>query len=372
MKVPYLDLRVREKDRQQKLIRRLERVLRHGRIIEGPEVSELETAIAERVGVRYAVGTASGSSALYLALKSIGIGKGDEVITTPFTWVITAHAIAETGATPVFSDIGEDLNLDPDLIESKITERTKAIVPMHVGGLLCDMERLCRIGKRHKLHIVEDAAQAIASSRSGKHAGCFSIVSAFSMNPMKVLHGYGEAGAVTTNSKQVFEKLKRYRHAGTQRDPSGRTANSCRFTSLNHKIDTLQAAFILENLSRLDEVISKRDEIAELYDSTLPEEILLPMTSTNEVHGRYLYLIRTKNRDALQLFLSENGVESKIVYSPLLSDLRPYKQKEALKLPKSRSAVKDTLSIPMHENMTARQAKHVSNLIVYFLTKRKR
>ena len=197
MKVPYLDLRIKEKAHREALHKRLEGVLTHGRIIEGPEVQDFEQRIAKRVGTRFAVGTGSGSSAIYMALKALDIGPGDEVITTPYTWIITVNAIAATGAKPVFVDVREDFNIDPNKVEEKIRSKTKAIIPMHVAGHLCQMSDLERLARRRGLHIVEDAAQAICGSLGSRRAGSFSTSAAFSMNPMKVLHGYGEAGVVT-------------------------------------------------------------------------------------------------------------------------------------------------------------------------------
>ncbi len=367
MKVPYLDLRISDKRHKAALLKRFDRILSHGRIIEGPEVEEFEHRIAQRIGSRFAVGTASGSSALYTALKALGIGPGDEVITTPFTWIITVNAIAETGARPVFADIGEDFNIDPARVEEKVSSKTKAIVPMHVGGHLCDMASLGQIARRHRLHIVEDAAQAICGRLNSQSAGSFSSIAAFSMNPMKVLHGYGEAGVVTTNSPALYKKLKELRHAGTRRDPSGRHINQCDFSSLNHKIDTVQAAFLIENLGRLDAIWQKRERIARIYDARLADVVRLQPLHPGETHGRYLYLIQSSQRDELKEHLAGNGVETKILYSPLTCDAKPYKEARRLGVPVSRQLIRKALSIPLHEKMTFGQAKFVADIISAFL-----
>jgi dTDP-4-amino-4,6-dideoxygalactose transaminase len=367
MNVPYLDLRVSDKAHKKALLKRFEKALTHGRIIAGPEVEDFEERIAQRVGVRYAVGTGSGSSAIFMALKALGIGPGDEVITTPFTWIITVNAIAATGATPVFADIGEDFNIDIDQVEEQISPKTRAIVPMHIGGHLCEMKPLQKLARTHGLHLVEDAAQAICGSLGSRRAGSFSTAAAFSMNPMKVLHGYGEAGAVTTDNERVYKRLIKLRHAGTRRDSTGRHINRCDFVSLNHKIDTIQAAFLLENLQRLESIWQQRERIARKYDSLLHRVVGLQQLHANETHGRYLYLIRCQERDALRKTLERNGVETKIVYSPLACDATPYKSRQRLPMPVSRRLLRQGLSIPLHEKMSLSQAEFVADIIGSFM-----
>jgi dTDP-4-amino-4,6-dideoxygalactose transaminase len=189
------------------------------------------------------------------------------------------------------------------------------------------------------------------------------------MNPMKVLHGYGEAGVVTTNSERLYGRLKKLRHAGTRQDPMGRHFNQCDFISLNHKIDTLQAAFLLDNLDRLESIWHKREKIAKRYDALLGGVVELQQLHPDEVHGRYLYLIRCQKRDALRRVLAQNGVETKIVYSPLACDATPYKNRRSLSMPVSRALLKQSLSLPLHEKMSLAQAEFVSKTIIKFFAK---
>ena len=204
IRVPLFDLRVVESNLRAELMEAFNKVLDHGRLFGGgPELDEFEELIAAKIGMRYAVGVGSGSSALYMALKACGLGPSDEVITTPLTWIITINAIAACGATPVFADVQRDFNIDPESIEKRITSKTKAIVPMHYVGHMCEMDKICSIAEKNGLMIIEDAAQAFGASLNGKMAGSFSLVSAFSMNPMKVLGGYGEAGAVVTSGRFI-------------------------------------------------------------------------------------------------------------------------------------------------------------------------
>ena len=335
----------------------------------GKQVQALEKEFCKMFNTKYAVSVNSATSGIYCMLMAMGIGPGDEVITTPYTWIITVNAIAATGAKPVFVDVREDFNIDPNKVEEKIRSKTKAIVPVHVAGHLCQMSDLERLARRRGLHIVEDAAQAICGSLGSRRAGSFSTAAAFSMNPMKVLHGYGEAGVVTTNSERLYRRLKKLRHAGTRRDPTGRHFNQCDFISLNHKIDTLQAAFLLENLDRLEFIWQKREKIAKRYDALLSGVVELQQLHPDEVHGRYLYLIRCKKRDWLRKTLAQKGVETKIVYSPLTCDATPYKHGRRLSMPVSRKLLKQSLSLPLHEKMSLAQAEFVANTIIKFFAK---
>ena len=260
MKVPYLDLRIENKINQKNLINCVKKIFSHGKFIEGPEVEKFESTMSIYLKKKYAVGLSSGSSALYLSLKSLGIGRGDEVITTPFTWIITVNAILETGAKPVFADIKDDFNIDPKSIEKNITKYTKAIVPMHVGGHMCEMQKISEIAKQNKIFVVEDAAQAICSSLKGKKAGYYSDIAAFSMNPMKMLNAFGETGLISTNKGNLYKKILMLRHAGTIKDPKKIEINNCYISSLNHKIDTIQASFLLSNFKNLESKRKKRDK----------------------------------------------------------------------------------------------------------------
>ncbi|HEX6513129.1 MAG TPA: DegT/DnrJ/EryC1/StrS family aminotransferase, partial [Chloroflexota bacterium] len=245
--VPFLDLSVKDPDLKAELLQAVDRVLTHGRLVLGPEVQEFEARVAEAAQKQFAVGMGSGTDALYLALRSLDLGPGDEVITTALSWIATTNAMTLCGATPVWVDIGSDLNIDPARIEAAITPRTRAIVAVHFTGTLCDMDAILEIARRHGLMVVEDAAQAFTASVNGRNAGSFGRVSAFSMNPMKVFGAYGEAGAVATDDPELHEKLVSLRYNGTI------NREDCRYPSINGRLDTLQAAMLLVNLKRLPE-----------------------------------------------------------------------------------------------------------------------
>lgn len=367
MRVPFFDLRVSDKEYKKGLLDACERVLDHGRLILGPEVEEFEKRVAQDNGVKYAVGVASGSSALYMALKSLDIGPGDEVITTPLTWIITLNAIAACGATPVCVDIGEDFNIDPAAIEHAITKATKAIVPMHYCGCLCDMEKICEIAGKHNLHVVEDAAQAYGGAINGRKAGTFSTVAAYSMNCMKVLAAFGEAGAVVTNDEMIARKIKMFRYAGTTSDPKKIITNDCHYVSLNHKIDTIQAAMLLVVMNYLPEKMRRRTEIARYYNERLSKCVKTPdLGSDNDVHALYAYTIQAENRDSLEVFLRENNIETKIYHLPLVTDAPVYKNLPKLETPNANRLVKRCLSIPAHEKLDDAQIEYAADKVLEF------
>ena len=246
----------KNQDIKKQLLQAVDNILTHGRIILGPEVGEFENKVANFCQSKFAVGMGSGTDALYLALRSLDVGHGDEVITTPLSWIATANAIVLCGATPVFVDIGEDMNINADLIETAITEKTKVILPVHFTGRLCNMEKITQIATSRDIYIVEDAAQAFGASIHGAMAGSFGDVSAFSMNAMKVFNAYGEAGAAVTNNIALADKLRSLSYGGTI------NKEDCYYPSLNGRLDTIQAAMLSVSMMSLQAKIARRREIA--------------------------------------------------------------------------------------------------------------
>jgi len=366
MKVPFFDLRVTDSALRKELLKSVERVLDHGRIILGPEVNEFEERVAQATGTKYSVGVASGSSALYLALRSLDIGFGDEVITSPLTWVITGNAILECGAAPVFVDVKDDFNIDPDAIEAAITDRTKAILPVHFTGLMCEMDRICEIAGGHNLHIIEDAAQAYGAEYKGRKAGSFSTVAAFSMNSMKVLGGFGESGAVVTQQKDLYEKIKMLRYTGTKSDPAKIITNEAIHVSLNHKIDTVQAAMLLVMMKHLPNRMKRRTEIAKEYSKALSDSVLCPELREGDIHALYTYAIQCDRRDHLMKHLNDNGIETKIYHKPLVSDAPVFQKFKPNETPNARKVLSRFLSIPAHEKLSDEQVEFVIDKIREF------
>ena len=369
MKIPFFDLRITNATIRRELLFSINKVLNHGKFFLGPEVKNLEKKIAIKIGAKYAVCVDSGSSALYLALKSAGIGKGDEVITTPLTWIITVNAIKSCGARPVFADVRGDFNIDPNSINNLITKKTKAIVPMHYGGHMCDMSNICKIAKKNDLLIIEDAAQAFGGSINGKKAGSFSVAASFSMNPMKVFGGCGEAGVVITNKKKIFNKLKILRHAGTTSNTK-KITNNCIQVSLNHKMDTINAALLLVSLKKFNEKYKILKKIANRYDKELPFEVKKQSVFPGEVHARYAYPIRTNCREKLMKFLNKNGIETRIFHEPLACDAPIYKNLKKKKVPFARRVLKESLIIPLNDKLKKKDVDFIILTIKSFFKKK--
>ena len=370
MKVPFFDLRTEQSALKRDLMAAVENVLDHGRLFLGPEVEELESEISRYLGCKYAVGVDSGSSALFLALKASGIGPGDEVITTPLTWVISANAIAACGADPVFADVLDDFTIDPVSVESMISTKTKAVVPMHYAGQMCDMQKLTSIAKSNDLLIIEDAAQAFGASLCGKNAGTFSTTaSGFSLNPMKAFGGYGEAGVVVTDDELIYRKIKKLRHAGTTSDPKKIITNYCEDISLNHKMDTINAALLLVAMRHLPEKQKRKEQIASMLRDGLPSAIQSQRALSEHVHGRYVYPIRSSSRDALKSFLEEHQIETKIMHEPLVCDAPVFKMCRASS-ENAREVLNSSLVIPSHEKLSREQVQYIITTISRFIEKR--
>ena len=360
MKIPYLDLSVDNKSLKDDLLSAVDRVLSHGRVVLGPEIVEFEEMIAEMCGRKYAVGVSSGTDALYVALQSLGIGPGDEVITTPMSWIATVNAIVVSGATPVFVDVRTDLNVDPDRIIEAITPRTKAILPVHYTGHMCDMDTICEIADNYGLIVVEDAAQAFGAKNRHRAAGSFGKVACFSMNAMKVLHSYGEAGAILTDDKTIRDRMISLRYAGTV------NREDCVIPSLNFRMHTLQAALLLVELKRLDSVIERRRKIAANYDNLLGDVVMCPEANVGSESVYYTYTIQVEKRDELREFMAKNNIETKIHHPILMPYHTAYNGRFSPDIPIAERAVQRILSIPNHEKLTDAEVEHVSSSIIEF------
>ena len=345
MRIPFLNLTVTNQVYKNELLKSIENVFDHGRIILGPEVEDFERSIAALSNKEYAIGMNSGTDALYLTLRAYDIGKGDEVITTPLSWIATVNAITLTGATPIFIDIEPNLNIDINLIENAITNKTKAILPVHFTGMMCDMVSIKKIANKHNLLVIEDAAQAFGSKLNEMPSGAFGNASCFSMNPMKVLNAYGEAGAVVTDDKNIYKKLQSLRYAGTI------NKENCHYPSLNGRIDTIQCSMLLVVLKYVGKKISKRREIAEYFTKNLQDTVQCPTPSDNSYHSYYSYTIITDRRNELKEFLQTKGIETKIQHPILMPYHKAYKGKYVSEIPVAEKLVEQILCLPNHEDL---------------------
>ena len=360
MKVPFLDLRVADDAERRELTDAVETVLRHGRFVFGPEVEELEGRLAAACGRRFAVGVGSGTDALILGLKSLGIGPGDEVITTPLSFVATVNAIRFVGAVPVFADVGDDLNLNPDSIDSLVTQATKAILPVHWTGRVCRMAEIMALAERHGLMVVEDCCQAFGASRNGAPAGSFGAVGCFSMNPMKVFAACGEAGFVVTEGEDTAETLRALRYNGmVDRDV-------CGYVSHNARLDTVHAAMLLKRLERYPDVVAKRRDTALFYDGALAGVVEPPPIDEGGASVYYTYTVLAEERDRLRAHLAEKGIETKVQHLPLMPDQPAHRASAPSDCPNARRLMERALSLPVSEKVSAAQRQYVADCIRAF------
>lgn len=316
----------------------------------GKAVDYFEEKFAELIGAKYAVGVGSGTDAIFLSLRAIDIKPGDEVITTAFTFYATVGAIVTAGAKPVFCDVGEDFNIDVSKIRSLITKDTKAIVPVHWSGRPCDMEELLRIAKEFNLHIIEDACHSISAEYNGKKTGTFGLTGCFSFHPLKNLNVWGDGGIVTTNSREMYVKLKLLRNHGlSDRD-------NCEIFAYNSRLDTIQAVIATHMLDKIEHITSSRIENAKTLDNLLSKipEIKVTNRSVHVKEVFHIYSFLAEERDLLLSFLQNNGIDAKVHYPiPMhlqkAAEIYGYKKGD---LPNSERITDMTISLPVHEFIT--------------------
>jgi dTDP-4-amino-4,6-dideoxygalactose transaminase len=363
IKVPFARLTISDRSERKTLLHAFDTVCQHGRFINGPEVELLERRIARYCDTRYAAGVGSGTTALIFALKSLGIGVGDEVITTSLSWIATANAIAAVGALPVFADIQDDLNIDPVSVERLITKNTKAIIGVHFTGKICAVKELCHIARSHDLYFIEDAAQAFGAEKDDNRAGSFGDVACFSLNPMKVLASCGEAGMVVTNQKRVYEKIRVYRNNGMI------DRVICPEPSMNGRLDTVQAAIVLERLPRVPEIIRTRRAHATRYREMLGGLVHCPHESVNERDVYFAFTLQTNYRDQLRNYLLKCGIETQIQH-PRLMPLQPAYRSCRGEYSHANVIATRILSLPVHESITEKEVEYVGAAVIEFFRRR--
>jgi len=365
MKVPFMDLRISNESERNELLSAIETVFKHGRILLGPEVLELEHKVASFCNKKFAVSVSSGTDALFLALKSLGIGKGDEVITTSLSWIATANAIYNCQATPVFADIGDDLNISPESVIKLITDKTKAIIPVHYTGKICQMNEIKRIAKEHNIAIIEDASQAFGAYYYNKPAGSFGTISCFSLNPMKVFAASGEAGIVLTDDINIYNRLIALRHNGME------DRIKCIEPSINGRMDTIQAAILLKRLKTVEEFINRRRTIATEYSKYLKTVVKVPIEKKGERDSFYTYTIRTREneRDELKDFLLLKGIETQIQHPLLMSQQVPFKKYVSDDNKHTEEVVKNVLCLPINEKLSDDAVEYVIKAVLDFYKK---
>ena len=352
MKVPFLDLTAQYASIREEVRAALDRVMDSQRFILGPEVEGLEREIAAYSRCAYAIGVSSGTDALLAALMAIDLKPGDEVITTPYSFFATAGTIARLGAKPVFVEIGRDTyNIDPAGIESRISSRTRAILPVHLFGQMADMTAIMEIARHHKLIVIEDAAQAIGSEREGMRAGSIGDLACFSFFPSKNLGGFGDGGMVTTNDAGLAERVRLLRSHGFK------TKYFNEILGGNFRLDEIQAAVLRIKLKYLDGWTDGRRRNAALYRNSLQNSgaAELPYEIPNSRHIYNQFVVRSPRRDELMAHLKEQGIGCEVYY-PIPLHLQQCFKDLACKagdFPVSEAASRESLALPIYPELTA-------------------
>jgi dTDP-4-amino-4,6-dideoxygalactose transaminase len=357
LQVPLVDLAAQFRAIEPEVRAAIDRVLTNTSFILGDEVGQFESAFAAHVGAQGAVGVASGTAALELSLRALGIGEGDEVITTAHTFIATAEAISNAGARPVFADIdASTYNIDPNHVETLITPRTRAIVPVHLYGQPADLPALMSIAERHELRVIEDAAQAHGAEIDGRRCGGIGHLACFSFYPGKNLGAYGDAGAVTGNDPALLDRVRSLRDHG-------------RTTKYEHveigfaeRMDALQAAILAAKMPHLEAWTDARRAAAARYDHLLEgADLTTPEVARNVRHVYHLYVVRSVERDALHARLKSNGVGAGIHYPIPLHRQPAYVALGYgdVSLPVTEKAAAEVLSLPIYPEITEEQQAHV-------------
>ena len=364
MKVPLLDLKIQYVSLKEEILAAINEVLDSQVCILGPKVAELEQRVAALSGCRFGVGVSSGTDALLASLMALDIGSGDEVITTSFTFFATAGCIARIGAVPVFIDIDpRNYNIDPSRIEAAITARTKAIIPVHLYGQMCDMDAIMEIASKHGLLVIEDAAQAISATYKGRRAGSIGTVGCFSFFPSKNLGGAGDGGMIVCNDPALHERLIAIRAHGSK------PKYHHKFVGGNFRLDPLQAAILLVKLSHLDKWSEKRRRNAAFYNTAFEGSgVQTPWVSPDCVSIFNQYVIRVAQRDALMLALKQEEIGSEIYYPvPMhLQECFAGKCRTSGSMQESDAAAESVLALPIYPELTEAMLAFVSNTVKKF------
>ena len=362
-KVRFVDFHAQFEEERKELLRLVEELFARGEFIGGQKVDELEAALARYLGVRRTVTLASGTDALLLGLRVLGIGPGDEVITPSNSFLSSTAAIVHIGATPVFADVLPDQMMDVDAVAAAITPRTRAIMPVHLTGRVADMPRYVELAQRHNLAIIEDAAQAFGSKHSDRYAGTFGAIGCFSTHPLKNLNAAGDGGFIATNDTAMADRLVRLRNNGlSDRD----TALEFGFVS---RLDSLQAAVLLHRLSRVDDVIARRRANAARYDRLLDRKaVFVPPAPSELFHSYHLYVVQAERREALQERLTQRGISTKVHY-PIPIHLQPAAAHLGYgrgSLPETERQAERILSVPINQFLSHDDVAYVAHAINEF------
>jgi dTDP-4-amino-4,6-dideoxygalactose transaminase len=364
MRIPILDLKVQYATIRDEIMQAISEVCESQIFALGPAVAEFEKNIAAYCNSKHAIGVSSGTDALLVSLMALGVKSGDEVITTPFSFFATAGCVVRVGARPVFVDVEPDsYNIDPDAIEEKITEKTFAIIPVHLFGQLARMEAIKEIAERHNLAVIEDAAQAIGASRDGTLAGNFGDCGCFSFYPTKNLGGFGDGGLVTTNSDLLADDIR------TLRDHGQKPRYFYKVIGGNFRLDGIQGAVLNVKLKYLDDWNEKRRQNAALYDSLFTgSPVRTPVIDSANMSIYHQYTVTVPERDELQKYLADNDIGSAVFYPKSLHLQDCFKQLgyEQGDMPVAERLCNEVLSLPVYPELSRREIEYVAGTILKF------
>src|SRR3989344_771146 len=366
-KVPFVAYGLQYKNLKTEIDNAMQDVLARGDLIMRADNDEFEKRLAEFVGTKYAIGLNSGTDALFLFLLALGVGRGDEVITVSHTFIASIAVIAQIGATPILIEVGEDFEMDVNKIEEVITEKTKAIIPVHYNGRMVNMDKIMEIAKKHNLYVIEDAAQGLGSSINGKKAGSIGNTGCFSFYPAKILGCFGDGGGLTTNDEAIIEKIK------LLRDHGQKTKTELVCFGWNSRLDNLQAAVLNVKMNHLPKWIERRREIAKMYNEGLKDIKQIKTPFGFEPENRYdvlqNYVLRAERRDELFVFLKEKEVET-LIKDPVANHMQVGLSLSHFNLPFSERLAKEVISLPMYPELTDEQIQYVIECVKIFYSKK--
>lgn len=363
-KVPFIDLQQRFAEERDEIMASLEKTLAAGHLVMTPELAEFEADVVAYTGAKHCIGLNSGTDALLMGLWAAGVGKGDEVITTPISFVATTGAIVHVGATPVYVDVTDDQNIDVAKIEAAITPRTKAIMPVHWTGRIADMDAINAIAKKHNLIVVEDSAQTMGSRLNGKHGGTFGDAGAISCHPLKNLNALGDGGMLLTDRDDIADKVRLYRNHGLE------SRDNCVMYGVNSRLDILNSEILRYRLTRLDGVIAKRRHNVNQYRQMITApEVFIPPCKPGEENSFVMFITQSERRDALQEHLNKKGVQTLVYYGTPLHLHKAAVEKFGYKrgdMPVAEAQADKVLALPHHQYLTEDQISYTCDMVNAF------
>jgi dTDP-4-amino-4,6-dideoxygalactose transaminase len=367
MEVPYVDLASQWRELREEALEKIDEVLCSGNYLHDNSVAEFEDKIARFLGSNYCISLNSGTDALVMALYSLGIGPGDEVITVANSFIASVSAIVHVGAKPVFVDVNDDHLINVELIQGAVTSRTKAIMAVHLEGKTCEMDFLVGIARERNLFLIEDSAQAFGSKYLEKYAGTFGDIGCFSLHPLKNFNALGDAGFIVTNNHEIAVKIRMAsNHGQLERNRSD-------FFGQVSRMDSIQAAVLLLKLGRIESVFQRRARNARQYSNIFKNSsrVTIPLVSENSTHTYHLYVVEVENRDLIMQQLQKDGIQTKIHYPTLIPDQTAYKSRFAdiPEIPLTRFQSQRILSLPIHQNLSEDQIDYVGERLLFHIGK---